>query len=66
MNKSLPVREKHWRPQRSFESTGTWMTDEWKINGLTGQMMNIDLDQDWALYDEDCAWCGHCADSVSY
>ncbi|PVI08028.1 hypothetical protein DM02DRAFT_510929 [Periconia macrospinosa] len=23
-------------------------------------------DQDWALCDKECGWCGHCADGVSY
>lgn len=25
-----------------------------------------DDDQDWALCDKDCGWCGHCADGVDY
>jgi hypothetical protein len=23
-------------------------------------------DQDWALCDKECGWCGHCADSIGY
>jgi hypothetical protein len=37
-----------------------------KINSLTGQMMNVQLDEDWALCDKDCGWCGHCAESYVY
>lgn len=37
-----------------------------KVNPNTGQMMNLLEDQDWALCDKDCGWCGHCADGASY
>ena len=25
-----------------------------------------DEDQNWALCDTDCGWCGHCADGMDY
>lgn len=31
-----------------------------------GSMMNMLQDQDWALYDNDCGWCGHRADGGGY
>jgi hypothetical protein len=37
-----------------------------KVNPNTGQMMNLLEDQDWALCDKDCGWCGHCAEGASY
>jgi len=30
------------------------------------RMVWDDDDQDWALCDEDCGWCGHCADGIDY
>ena len=37
-----------------------------KVNPLTGQMMNLLEEQDWALCDKDCGWCGHCAEGALY
>jgi hypothetical protein len=37
-----------------------------KLNPLTGQMMNLLEDEDWALCDKDCGWCGHCAEGASF
>ena len=37
-----------------------------KVNPNTGQTMNLLEDQDWALCDKDCGWCGQCAESASY
>ncbi|KAH7349232.1 hypothetical protein BKA66DRAFT_431571 [Pyrenochaeta sp. MPI-SDFR-AT-0127] len=34
----------------------------WVNNSYVGR----DDDQDWALCDKACGWCGHCADSVDY
>ena len=34
----------------------------WACNYHLGQ----DDDQNWALCDKDCGWCGHCADNVDY
>jgi len=39
---------------------------DWKIYPNTGQMMNFLEDQDWALCDKDCGWCGHCNDGGRY
>jgi hypothetical protein len=38
----------------------------WKVNTNTRQMMDMLQDQDWALCDKDCGWCGHCGESVMY
>ena len=32
--------------------------EDWMNTSQTGW----DDDQDWALCDKDCGWCGHCAD----
>lgn len=37
-----------------------------KVNQNTGQTMNLLEDQDWALCDKDCGWCGHCAEGALY
>jgi hypothetical protein len=29
-------------------------------------MMDMQLDQNWALCGKDCTWCGHCAESYGY
>lgn len=54
------------RPQRRSGGTEMRTTVGWKVNSLTGQMMDMQLDEDWALCDKDCGWCGHCAESYSY
>ncbi|KAH8650338.1 hypothetical protein BGZ60DRAFT_421767 [Tricladium varicosporioides] len=38
----------------------------WKVNPNTGQTMNLLEDEDWALCDKDCGWCGHCNEGVWY
>lgn len=38
----------------------------WKVNPNTGQMMNLLEDEDWALCDKECGWCGHCNEGVWY
>lgn len=47
--------------QRRSWGTVAERTHGSKLNGLIGQMMNFQLDEDWALCDKDCGWCGHCA-----
>lgn len=37
-----------------------------KVNPHTGHMMDLLEDEDWALCDKDCGWCGHCSEGVSY
>jgi hypothetical protein len=37
-----------------------------KALGANGSHYMDDDDQDWALCDKDCGWCGHCADGVDY
>lgn len=37
-----------------------------KINPNTGRIMNLLEDQNWALCDKDCGWCGHCAEGFLY
>jgi len=37
-----------------------------QVNPNTGRMMDFLEDQDWALCDKDCGWCGHCGDGASY
>lgn len=48
------------------KSSGTRATGGWKVNSITGQMMNLQFDEDWTLCDKDCGWCGHCAESYPY
>jgi len=43
---------------------GSYSSSE--INPNTGQIMNLLEDQDWALCDKDCGWCGHCAEGALY
>jgi hypothetical protein len=38
----------------------------WKVNRNTGQTMDLLQDQDWALCDKECGWCGHCSEGVWY
>lgn len=46
--------------------TGQGSHSSWKVNPNTGRMMNMLEDQDWALCDKDCGWCGHCAEGAAY
>jgi hypothetical protein len=39
---------------------------DWKVNTETGRIMDMIQDEDWALCDKDCGWCGHCADGYMY
>jgi hypothetical protein len=54
------------RGSEGRRSGGMGRAGGWKINSLTGQMMNMHLDENWALCDKDCGWCGHCAESYVY
>ena len=47
-------------------SSGAGLMAGWNVNSITGQMMNMQLGEDWALCDKDCGWCGHCAESYGY
>jgi hypothetical protein len=60
------VTVEHSGSARRSGDIGITKTGGWKVNGLTGQMMDMQLDEDWALCDKDCGWCGHCAESYSY
>lgn len=66
MAASGPFTIEQLRPQRRVGATETRTTFGWKFNSLTGQMMDMQLDQNWGLCDKDCAWCGHCVESYSY
>jgi hypothetical protein len=57
-----------WSTGRNSRSSGrnSGSTGSWNVNGLTGQMMDMQLDQNWALCGKDCTWCGHCAESYGY
>ena len=46
---------------RRMKSQGLGTGGRWDMNVEMGGMS---LDQDWALCDKDCGWCGHCADGV--
>lgn len=45
-------------------TTGT--NSHWMTYSETGYTMDMMQDQDWALCDKDCGWCGHCAESYDY
>jgi hypothetical protein len=61
---SVPMQAEQSRYQRRLRGTGIRTAAVgWKANSVTGQMMNMQLVEDWALCDKDCAWCGHCAES---
>lgn len=36
----------------------------WKVNPLTGNMMDMIENENYGLCDKDCGWCGHCMDGV--
>lgn len=63
---SGPFATQRSRPQRWSVGRGmrTATAIGWKLNHITGQMMNMQLDQNWGLCDKECGWCGHCADDV--
>jgi len=52
--------------KRNILMMGRGGDSTWNVNPNTGQMMNLLEDQDWALCDKDCGWCGHCTDGVWY
>jgi hypothetical protein len=62
----ISVKPEESRHQSSSGGTTMMTAVEWKVNGNTGQMMNMQLDEDWALCDKDCGWCGHCVESYTY
>jgi hypothetical protein len=65
-NKSHPVNQEPSRYQRRSGARGTMTAVGWKSNPNTGQMMNMQLDENWALCDKECGWCGHCADNILF
>ena len=40
--------------------------DVTNLNSLIGQIIDMQLDEDWALCDKDYGWCGHCAEWYYY
>lgn len=61
----VPVEQQRSTPPRS-RSTAVGTEVGWTVNSHTGRMMDMGLDEDWALCDKDCGWCGHCAESYFY
>lgn len=54
-------------PAGRSKGSGVRLTGGWEVNNnITGQMMNMQLDEDWTVCDKDCGWCGHCAESYDY
>ncbi|OAK96081.1 hypothetical protein IQ06DRAFT_309640 [Phaeosphaeriaceae sp. SRC1lsM3a] len=48
------------------DGSSTTEVDCWSDEGAWAYNLHVgqDEDEDWALCDKDCGWCGHCADSV--
>lgn len=46
-------------------TTGT-ASRGWGEGGGRSWSADMMEDQNWALCDKDCGWCGHCAEGVDY
>ena len=54
-------KNKNKSTKANLPEVGPWGYDSsFKVNPNTGRTMDMFADQDWALCDKDCGWCGHC------
>lgn len=40
------------------------LEDGWVVDSYSGLVSGMSQNQDWALCDKDCGWCGHCGDGI--
>ncbi|KAG0650785.1 hypothetical protein D0Z07_2215 [Hyphodiscus hymeniophilus] len=61
---SKPKKKKTKKGTSPKASQGSQSSSMYNPN--TGQMMDLQEEQDWALCDKDCGWCGHCTEGATY
>ena len=63
-SKKKMKKKKEKTRQGSMPNVNRGSGSTWRVNANTGYTMDLFEDQNWALCDGDCGWCGHCGDGI--